>query len=78
MELAVILFGIVLTSIGFWIKSEKPVYQEEKTTSGRIIHFLNYVDAKKYKRKRHKALFLLFIGSVIILIGIALYFFLDR
>ena len=78
MELAVIFLGIILTSIGFWMKSEKPVYQEEKSTSGRIVHFLNYVDAKKYKRKRHKAMFLLFVGSLIILVGIALFFFLDR
>ena len=78
MELAVIVFGIALTSIGFWIKSEKPIYQEEKTTSGRIVHFLNHVEAKKYKQKRHKAQFLLFIGSIIILVGIAMFFFLDR
>lgn len=77
MELVVILFGIILISIGFWIKSEKPIYQEEKTTSGRIVHFLNHVDAKKYKRKRHKALFLLFIGSVIIMVGIVLFFLPD-
>lgn len=77
MELVVILFGIILISIGFWIKSKKPIYQEEKTTSGRIVHFLNHVEAKKYKRKRHKALFLLFIGSVIIMVGIALFFLPD-
>lgn len=78
MELSVIVFGIILTLIGFWMKSKKPLSQEEKTTSGRIVHFLNHVEAKKYKRKRHKAQFLLFIGSLIILVGIALFFILDR
>lgn len=78
MEFVVILLGIILLSVGFWFKSKKPNYQVEKTTSGSFVRFLDYNEARKYKRTKFLGYLLLLGGIMIVLCGIALLVLIDR
>ena len=78
MEFAVILIGIIVALVGFWLKSKKPKYQIEKTTSGSFVRFLDYDEARKYKRTKFLAYLLLLGGVLIVLGGIGLFALLDR
>lgn len=78
MEFVVILIGILLLSVGFWFKSKKPNYQVEKTTLGSFVRFLDYEEAKRYKRNRMIGVILILGGTAIILAGIAMLVLLEK
>ena len=44
--------GIVLGFLGYRLKNKKPTYQVEKTTSGKLVKFVNYEESKKHLKKK--------------------------
>ena len=70
MELYVILLGVILSATGITLLLKKPEYQFEKTTSGKIIKFLDYTESIKIKRIKAYGILLLIVGLMVIGLGI--------
>jgi hypothetical protein len=70
MELYVILLGVIISASAFMLLLKKPEYQFEKTTSGKIIKFLDYTESKRIKRIKASGILLLIVGLMVIGLGI--------
>jgi hypothetical protein len=74
MEIFIILLGILILIPGIILLFKKPEYQLEKTTSGKMIRFLDYNESKKIKRIKLYGIILLTFGAIAIGAGTYIYF----
>ncbi len=68
MEWLLMLLGLILAFCGYKLRSAKPKYLVERTTSGRKVKFLEYDESKRHKR--NKALGMLMVSAGIMIFGI--------
>lgn len=69
--------GIVFGYLGYRLKNRKPTYQVEKTTSGKLVKFVNYEESKKHLRQKIIGIAMFFLGLLSIGAGILIGFFID-
>lgn len=70
--------GLIVEAIGIVLKFRKPHFQKEKTTSGRIIRYLDYQESRKYRRKKIAGIVLIFAGIVFIGTGLYVTFLAEK
>lgn len=78
MEIIFIVIGAVLGFLGYKIFYIRPDYQFEKSTSGRIVKFMDYRTYKKHRRYKFLGKFIIFLGIIFLgaglLLGLLLFF----
>ncbi len=74
----VVIIGGVVGYLGFRLKYTKPKYQFEKTTTGRTVRFLEYSESKKHERNKILGTLLIFLGTLILGIGLMVLFFFSK
>lgn len=66
MEVLIILFGGILTIVGYKLTTHAPKFETVKSTSGRTVKFLNYYESRKHKRSKVFGRFLMLIGAILL------------
>lgn len=69
--------GIVLGFLGYRMKNKKPRYQVEKTTSGKLLKFVNYEESKKHLQQKMIGIVMFCLGLLSIGAGLLIGFFID-
>ncbi len=77
MGIVLAIMGIVFGYLGYKLKNKKPKYQVEKTTSGKLVRFVNYDESKKHLQQKIIGIVMFFLGLLSIGAGILIGFFID-
>jgi hypothetical protein len=76
--LLIIFIGGVFGYLGYKLKSTKPNYQFEKTTTGRTVKFLDYNESKRHERNKVIGILILSLSIVIFGIGLLALFLVNK
>ena len=64
--------------LGYKLMYNRPKYQLERTTTGRTVKFMDYVESKRHERFKLYGKLIIFIGVLILGVGIFIQFFILK
>ena len=74
----IIFISVALGYLGYKLKYTKPNYQLEKTTTGRMVKFLDYNESKRYERNKVVGILILALSIVIFGVGLLALIFAEK
>jgi len=78
MVILFIFIAAVFGYFGYKMVYNRPKYQLERTTTGHTVKFMGYIESKKHERLKLYGKLIIFLGTIILVAGIFIQFFILK